>query len=59
MTEVSEAVRTSKTSVNIYQTTRRNIPEDNHLNILFTFKYVIKELTLYSQNLKITKNELN
>jgi hypothetical protein len=28
-----EAVRTSETSVNFYQTTRRNIPEENHLQI--------------------------
>jgi hypothetical protein len=27
-----EAVSTSETSVNIYQTTRRNIPEDSHLH---------------------------
>jgi hypothetical protein len=27
-----EAVNTSETSVNIYQTTRRNIPEDSHLH---------------------------
>jgi hypothetical protein len=27
-----EAVKTSKTSVNFYQTTRRNIPEDSHLH---------------------------
>jgi hypothetical protein len=26
-----EAVRTSETSANFYQTTRRNIPEDRHL----------------------------
>jgi hypothetical protein len=26
-----EAESTSETSVNFYQTTRRNIPEDNHL----------------------------
>jgi hypothetical protein len=26
-----EAASTSETSVNLYQTTRRNIPEDNHL----------------------------
>jgi hypothetical protein len=25
-----EAVRSSETSVSIYQSTRRNIPEDNH-----------------------------
>jgi hypothetical protein len=29
-----EAVITSETSVNIYQTTRRNTPEDSHLNTL-------------------------
>jgi hypothetical protein len=29
-----EAVSTSKTSVNIYQTARRNIPEDSHLHNL-------------------------
>jgi hypothetical protein len=27
-----EAVTSSETSVSIYQTTRRNIPEDGHLN---------------------------
>jgi hypothetical protein len=27
-----EAASTSETSVNFYQTTRRNIPEDNHLH---------------------------
>jgi hypothetical protein len=27
-----EAVSTSKTSVSLYQTTRRNIPEDSHLH---------------------------
>jgi membrane-bound lytic murein transglycosylase MltF len=27
-----EAVRSSETSVNFYQTTRRNIPEDSHLH---------------------------
>jgi hypothetical protein len=27
-----EAASTSETSVNFYQTTRRNNPEDNHLN---------------------------
>jgi hypothetical protein len=26
-----EAVRTSETSVNLYQTTRHNIPDDSHL----------------------------
>jgi hypothetical protein len=28
-----EAVTPSETSVNFYQTTRRNIPEDSHLHI--------------------------
>jgi hypothetical protein len=28
-----EAASTSETSVNFYQTTRRNIPEDSHLNL--------------------------
>jgi hypothetical protein len=28
-----EAVNTSETSVNFYETTRRNIPEDSHLHI--------------------------
>jgi hypothetical protein len=27
-----EGISTSETSVNIYQTTRRNIPEDSHLH---------------------------
>jgi hypothetical protein len=27
-----EAANTSETSVNFYQTTRRNIPEDSHLH---------------------------
>jgi hypothetical protein len=27
-----EAVSTSETSVNFYETTRRNIPEDNHVH---------------------------
>jgi hypothetical protein len=29
-----EAASTSETSVNFYQTTRRNIPEDTHLHTL-------------------------
>jgi hypothetical protein len=32
--KVMAAVSTSETSVNIYQTTRRNIPEDSHLESL-------------------------
>jgi hypothetical protein len=30
--EMMEATSTSETSVNLYQTTRRNIPEDSHLH---------------------------
>jgi hypothetical protein len=33
ITMMMEAVNTSETSVNFYQTTRRNIPEDGHLHI--------------------------
>jgi hypothetical protein len=36
-----EAVSTSKTSVNFYQTTRRNNPEDSHLR-----KYEIMKLSM-------------
>jgi hypothetical protein len=36
-----EAVRTSETSVNLYETTRRNIPEDGHLEGRF-FVYFCK-----------------
>jgi hypothetical protein len=32
-----EVADTSETSVNFYQTTRCNIPEDNHLHSQFTF----------------------
>jgi hypothetical protein len=30
---VMEAISTSETSVNFYQTTRRSVPEDSHLYI--------------------------
>jgi hypothetical protein len=30
--QMMEAANTSETSVNFYQTTRRNIPEDGHLH---------------------------
>jgi hypothetical protein len=39
-----EAVSTSETSVNFYQTTQRNIPEDSHLH------------TRHRKNLKSKKN---
>jgi hypothetical protein len=38
VTLMMEAASTSETSVNFYQTTRRNIPEDSHLLLLMTFK---------------------
>jgi hypothetical protein len=31
-----EAASTSETSVNFYQTTRRNIPEDSHFRVFFS-----------------------
>jgi hypothetical protein len=31
-----EVIRTSKTSVNFYEATRRNIPEDSYLHIPFS-----------------------
>jgi hypothetical protein len=34
---IMEAASTSETSVNVYQTTRRNNPEDNHLRTLLRF----------------------
>jgi hypothetical protein len=39
-----EAARTSETSVNVYQTIRRNIPEDSHLkpsNLLKGTEYLV------------------
>jgi hypothetical protein len=33
-----EAASTSETSVNFYQTTLRNNPEDNHLDSEFSFR---------------------
>jgi hypothetical protein len=32
LNDISEAASTSETSVNFYQTTRRNIPEGSHLH---------------------------
>jgi hypothetical protein len=34
---VMEAVSRSETSVNFYETTRRNIPEDGHLHFIYLF----------------------
>jgi hypothetical protein len=39
-----EAGSTSKTSVNFYETTRRNIPEDSNLQVLLYFHYKVKKL---------------
>jgi hypothetical protein len=38
ITLITEAVRSSETSVDIYQTTRRYIPEDSHLQTQKTFR---------------------
>jgi hypothetical protein len=40
---VMEEVRASETSVNFYQTTQRNNPEDNHL--LWKLRISVKKLT--------------
>jgi hypothetical protein len=45
-----EAVRTSKTLVNFYQTTRRNIPEDSHLQTLKNFF----DRTMHYGNIRIS-----
>jgi hypothetical protein len=39
-----EAVSSSETSVNIYQTTWRNIPEDSHLHVRICFVALCKSL---------------
>jgi hypothetical protein len=44
-----EAAGTSETSVNFYQTTRRNNPEDNHLNEVDFWSLFLK---MESHNLK-------
>jgi hypothetical protein len=36
------AVSTSETSVNFYQITRRNIPEDIHIHLLARFSYALR-----------------
>jgi hypothetical protein len=61
---IMEAVSTSETSVNIYQTTRRNIPEDSHsqffLNssvLLTGWKYSILKIfsRKYDKNFPVTR----
>jgi hypothetical protein len=44
-----EAASTSETSVNFYQTSRCNIPEDSHLQSYLSCKYQIRHILL--QNL--------
>jgi hypothetical protein len=44
-----EAASTSETSVNFYQTTRRNNPEDNHLKTLHVSITKISWLTLFRE----------
>jgi hypothetical protein len=41
---IMEAVRSSETSVNIYQNTRRTIPEDS--NLQFLFNIAIKNMSV-------------
>jgi uncharacterized protein YkwD len=38
-----EAASTSKTSVNVYQNTRRGIPEDNHLQLAFNQHHTLSK----------------
>jgi hypothetical protein len=33
-----EAASTSETSVNFYKTTRRNIPEDSHIHVMYQLR---------------------
>jgi hypothetical protein len=42
ITLIMEAASTSETSVNFYQTTRRNNPEDSHLQNMCFITYVIR-----------------
>jgi hypothetical protein len=55
-TLMMEAVSSSETSVNIYQITRRNIPEDNHLHTR-RLSYQILSLDLSEIEIKLTENE--
>jgi hypothetical protein len=48
-----EAVSTAEMSVNIYQTTRRNIPEDSHLHTLYLFSVSMFYSTTHSVAQKI------
>jgi hypothetical protein len=50
-----KAVSTSSPSVSIYQTTRRNIPEDSHIHIVFLVYRVGREdATFHKENLRKT-----
>jgi hypothetical protein len=42
--DVSEAVYTSKTQVNLYKFTKRNISEDSHLHVFSTLKTEVETL---------------
>jgi hypothetical protein len=47
VTLMMETVSASETSVNFYETTRRNVPEDRHLHlkakvVILTKNYVVK-----------------
>jgi hypothetical protein len=39
--QMIDAANTSETSVNFYQSTRRNSPEDGHLLILYLFYNIL------------------
>jgi hypothetical protein len=41
-----EAARTSEPSLNVYNTTRRNNPEDSHLHVSCHLRYIITKLPL-------------
>jgi hypothetical protein len=49
-----EAVSTSEMSVNFYQTTRRNIPEDSHLH-----NRRLENLKTYLKTLSLKHNNIN
>jgi hypothetical protein len=60
-----EAVRVSETSVNIYQTTRRNILEDSHIEpvkrlsgILFEYRIRLEILTNFFVVFVITSRRI-
>jgi hypothetical protein len=44
---MAAAVRTSETSVNLYDITRRIIPEDNHMKNGFSFYFLFPSLASF------------